>query len=252
MKISIITPCYNSEKYISEAIESVIFQRGEFEIEYVIVDGASNDGTMEIINRYVHKISNREIKVNCNKVEMKIISGPDQGMYDALVKGFKAVTGDIIGYINSDDYYLPNAFSAVNDIFGDNSNILWITGMGIRYNQIGQIINIFPLCRYDQSLIRKGFYGPILPFIQQESIFWRKELLAKLDYEKLNSYKYAGDYYIWNTFSKTTALFTVKAVLLDLEKEWISCRKINAIIIGNIIILLIKEIFVITSRHVFI
>ena len=94
MKISIVTVCFNSEKHIRSAIESVINQTYN-NIEYIIVDGASKDGTIDIVRSYGDKIT-------------KFISEPDKGIYDAMNKGFKMATGDYLALINSDDFYLNN------------------------------------------------------------------------------------------------------------------------------------------------
>ena len=211
MKISIITPCYNAGEYISETIESVIYQRGDFEIEYIIIDGGSTDNTISILDKYKKLIESRKCKINCNSINIKYISEKDNGMYDALVKGFKLITGNIVAYINSDDFYLPNAFSTVIDIFQKYLEVKWLSGMPVGYNEKGQIIGSFLPLKYDRVLIRKGFYGTILPFIQQESTFWRAELLNLLDFSKLKMYKFAGDFYIWYTFSKYSDLYIVQS-----------------------------------------
>lgn len=90
MKISIITSCFNREATIGQAIESVLSQDYP-DIEYIVVDGASKDRSLEVINRYKDRIS-------------KIISEPDKGMYEGINKGIKAATGDIIGLLHSDDF----------------------------------------------------------------------------------------------------------------------------------------------------
>lgn len=89
MKVSIITVCYNSEEYIEEAVKSALFQTYQ-NIEYIIIDGKSTDGTLNIINKYKDRIS-------------KIISEKDEGIYDAMNKGAQVATGDIIYFLNSDD-----------------------------------------------------------------------------------------------------------------------------------------------------
>lgn len=94
MKVSIITVCYNSQATIENTIKSVISQTHS-DIEYIIVDGKSGDNTLEIVNKYQDKIA-------------KVISEPDQGIYDAMNKGIKVATGDIVGILNSDDYYVDS------------------------------------------------------------------------------------------------------------------------------------------------
>ncbi len=94
MKVSIITVSYNSEKTIRATIESVLSQDFN-DIEYIIIDGASKDSTLSIVNEYIDKIA-------------KVISEADKGIYDAMNKGINLATGDVIGIINSDDFYPRN------------------------------------------------------------------------------------------------------------------------------------------------
>ncbi len=94
MKVSIITVCYNSAATIRRTIESVLHQTYT-DIEYIIVDGMSNDGTLEIINEFQDIFENR----------IKLISEPDRGIYDAMNKGIRIATGALIGILNSDDFY---------------------------------------------------------------------------------------------------------------------------------------------------
>lgn len=92
MKVSIITSCFNREATISQAIESVLAQDYP-NIEYIVIDGASKDHSLQIINQYKNKIS-------------LIISEPDRGMYEAINKGLKLATGDIVGLLHSDDFFI--------------------------------------------------------------------------------------------------------------------------------------------------
>ena len=91
MKISIVTVCYNSESFISSAIDSVLSQTYP-DIEYIIIDGGSKDGTVSIVDSYGDKVTH-------------FVSESDTGIYDAMNKGLKTATGDIIGFLNSDDFY---------------------------------------------------------------------------------------------------------------------------------------------------
>ena len=213
MKISIITPCFNSEKYIEETIESVLSQKGSFEIEYIIVDGGSTDNTVSIIKKYKESVESGEFPIKCNKVSFDYLSEKDDGMYDALTKGFKLITGDIVTYINSDDFYLPNAFSVAVDIFDKYLDVDWLTGSTVGYNEKGQIVDCLLPFKYKRRLIRKGIYGTILINIQQESTLWRKKLLNDLDFNGLKKYKFAGDFYLWYTFSKRTDLYIVQSCI---------------------------------------
>ena len=95
--ISIVTPCLNRAQFIGEAIESVLHQDYPH-FEHIIVDGGSTDGTLDIVQRYPH---------------LRVISEPDQGVYDALNKGIRLAQGEIIGHLNSDDFYEKNIFAEV-------------------------------------------------------------------------------------------------------------------------------------------
>ncbi len=106
IKISVITICYNAEKTIEETINSVIHQDYP-ELEYIIIDGGSTDGTIEIVNKYWDKIA-------------YFVSEPDKGISDAFNKGIKASTGEIIGMINADDLYYKDALKTVGSFFEDN------------------------------------------------------------------------------------------------------------------------------------
>lgn len=99
--ISIITPCLNRVAFIQQAIESVLAQDYE-NFEHIIIDGGSNDGTLEILKHYPH---------------LRVVIEPDKGMYDALNKGVRLATGTIIGFLNTDDAYMPNAFHQAVSLF---------------------------------------------------------------------------------------------------------------------------------------
>jgi glycosyltransferase involved in cell wall biosynthesis len=192
---------------------SVITQKGDFEIEYLIIDGGSTDGTLEMIERFKKTIDSGTFIPPCQKVSLVYISEPDHGMYDALVKGLRSVTGDIVAYINSDDYYQPNAFTAITEIFEKYPDVEWLTGMHLFYNEKGSIVNTWLPFKYDRDWIGKGMYGTILPFVEQEATFWRRKLLEFVDFQRLKEYKLAGDFYLWSTFCQHTDLYIVNSCL---------------------------------------
>jgi len=100
-RISIVTPCLNRADFVAEAVESVL-EQGYPDVEHIVVDGGSTDGTLEVLARYPH---------------LKVISEPDTGLYDALNKGIRMATGELIGHLNSDDLYPPDTFRAVVEGF---------------------------------------------------------------------------------------------------------------------------------------
>lgn len=104
IKISIVTPSFNSAKFIEDCIQSVLTQNYPY-IEHIVIDGGSTDGTIEILKKYTH---------------LKWISEPDEGQSYALNKGFKMASGDIIGWCNSDDIYLQSTFEKVINILDDD------------------------------------------------------------------------------------------------------------------------------------
>lgn len=195
-KISIVTACYNMEKYIELTIQSVLNQNYP-NLEYIVVDGASKDGTMDIINKYKDRIS-------------LIISEPDNGMYDAIQKGFSHATGDIYAWLNADDTYMPWTFETVAKLFSEHPDVDWAIGQTafmVNERQLNKIYNFN--CAYKRKHIAKGWHREgVLGCIQQESCFWRKELWDKvggLD----TSMRLAGDFDLWVRFAEYSELTTI-------------------------------------------
>jgi glycosyltransferase involved in cell wall biosynthesis len=123
-KISIITPCYNRADFIRHAIESVMAQDYP-NYEHIVVDGASTDGTLEILAEYPH---------------LRVLSEPDNGLYDAVNKGLQLAQGDLIGWLNSDDRYMADTFHNVAHAFQANPHVDMVCGdtVDIEENEHGQ------------------------------------------------------------------------------------------------------------------
>lgn len=183
-KISIITVCYNSQKTIEKTIESVIYQSHQ-NVEYIIIDGSSKDDTLNIIKKY-QKI-----------YPIKLISEPDAGIYDAMNKGINMVTGEIIGILNSDDFYKNNkVLSVINKIFQTNN-------IDAVYADLEYIdpINTERVTRkwisgpYNEKKIANGWIFP------HPTFFVKKETYSK--YGKFNlKFKIAADYELMLRFIK--------------------------------------------------
>ena len=105
-KISVITPSFNQGRFIEQTIQSVVSQ-GSNSFEHIVIDGGSTDETLEVLRRYPH---------------LKWVSEADEGQSDALNKGFDMAQGEIIAWINSDDWYAPGTFHAVSKFFDENPN----------------------------------------------------------------------------------------------------------------------------------
>lgn len=199
-KISVVTVSFNAVGFIEETILSVLNQTYP-NVEYIIIDGGSTDGTVDIIKKYADRLA-------------YWVSEPDKGMYDALKKGFSKISGDICCYINSDDFLYKGAFSTVADFFFNHPQIKWVKGRDITYNEDSQIISDnIPNIIYN-SLLNKGIYtSDYHQFIQQESIFWRSSLNSNVDWTKFASLKLCGDYYLWLCFSRNAELHIIDTYL---------------------------------------
>ncbi len=210
MKISIVTPVRNGESYIAETIQSVISQRGDFSLEYIIIDGGSEDRTVEILSEFQHILTSGTYPIQCRGISFYFISEKDTGMYDAINKGFNRASGDIFAWINADDIYLPGAFSYITSIFERFPHVQWIKGITSYINSLSEITQTGRCFIYNQQWLKEGVYGRELYFIQQDSTFWRGGLWKAIGGIPLHL-KYAGDYWLWTAFADKVPLYSVNA-----------------------------------------
>lgn len=214
---SIVTPTCNSEKYLAETIESVISQTGNFRIEYIVVDNCSVDSTLEIIRKYQNDLQSGMRPVNCNEVKLYLISVNDTNMYQAINKGLSQANGDIFAWINSDDIYLSGSFNGIEKIFRKYQEVEWVKGITSYINHDSTIYKIGKCNLYAQELITQGLYGPVLNFIQQDSVFWRRSLWEVVDGLD-ESFSLAGDFDLWRRFAKQTNLYSFNAYVSCFRK----------------------------------
>lgn len=191
-KISIITPVFNQADYIEATIQSVMLQSYP-NLEYIIIDGGSTDGTLEIIEKYNNSIT-------------KVVSEPDKGMYDALNKGFQLSSGDIMGWINSDDILLENSLLNVAQVFNDLKKVCWIQGLHNFIDLKGNIIDI----RHPKVFSFSKILSHDFKWIQQESTFWKRGLWEKAGAYIDNSYQLAGDFELWFRFFQHEKLYNAE------------------------------------------
>jgi glycosyltransferase involved in cell wall biosynthesis len=191
-KFTIVTACKNAARHIQETVNSVlsqtVFRSGQCELEYLVYDGASTDGTLELLRAYESK-------------GVSVASERDSGMYAALAKGLQRATGDFVAYLNAGDFYHPGGLSIAAECF-ELPGVNWLTGYAVTYNDQSQLTACFLPFRYRRSLLACGAYGTLLPYhLQQESTVWRRSLHASVDFDFLRSLRLAGDSYLWKCFA---------------------------------------------------
>lgn len=191
-KISIVTVNFNQADYLEACILSVLNQNYP-NLEYIIIDGGSDDGSVEIIKKYENQLA-------------YWVSEPDEGQYFAVQKGFERSTGEIMSWLNSDDLYQPYSLFGVAEIFQTYSDVKWITGIAREYNDQGVIINRIMPNWSRWSKYRFLTYD--FQFVQQESTFWKRSLWEKTGGKMDLSLKLAGDMELWARFFRFEKLYT--------------------------------------------
>lgn len=204
-KISIVTPSYNQGEFLDEAIRSVLSQDYP-NLEYVVIDGKSSDGSGEIIRKHQAKLK-------------YWVCEPDQGQYDAINKGFAHTTGEIMAWLNSDDKYTPWALSVVADIFRVFPQVEWITSVHpLGWNSRGQAMAVDFTGGFNRESFFRGGNFPVKGshgrrWIQQESTFWRRSLWERAGGRLDCSLELAADFELWARFHEHATLYGVSSLL---------------------------------------
>jgi glycosyltransferase involved in cell wall biosynthesis len=175
-KLTVVTPSFNQGSFIERTIRSV-FDQGYPNLEYVIVDGGSTDGTIDVIRRYEDRLA-------------WWVSEPDHGQTDAINKGIERTTGEIVAYINSDDYYLPGAFERIAEAL-EWTERGWVAGAGLDLDQNDRpagtpgtdergVIRPTHPSRWEWSWPRGRQWWLLAPWhVPQPSVFWRRDLFER-------------------------------------------------------------------------
>jgi glycosyltransferase involved in cell wall biosynthesis len=194
LSISIVTPSFNQVRFIEDTIRSVLDQ-GYAKLEYVVIDGGSTDGSVEIIERYRHRLH-------------YFVSEPDSGHASALNKGFAKTSGEIMAWINSDDLYLPWTFRTVSEIFEAFPDVNWIVGLNTWWNEKGAMIATRYVYNNIFDYLSGSFFG-----IQQESVFWRRSLWERAGGTINENYRFMVDAELWTRFFALDNLWHAGCVL---------------------------------------
>lgn len=206
LKFSIITPSFNQGRFIEKTIQSVINQ-DYAGIEYVVIDGGSTDNTVDVIKKY--------------QGHMKYwVSESDAGQSDAIKKGFEKVSGDIVGWINSDDcYYSKDVFKKVADVFESNPDVNICYGDNIYIDENDSVLYLrkaFPF--YSEKLLS------IWNYINQPTVFFRKKILDEFQLDL--SLHYIMDYEYWLQISNRYRFKYVNSII-SASRWHTSCKTIS-------------------------
>ena len=210
-KISIITVVYNNSKTIGWAIESILAQDYP-NIEHIIIDGASTDGTLDIIKSYSDRIA-------------KFISEPDKGIYDAMNKGLKLATGDIIGILNSDDFYASN--TAISDIVRefDTKKVDLVFGdlVFVKPEDLNKIVRTYSTPDFHPDKFAWGWMPP------HPTCYIKKSVYQRYGYFKTD-YRIAADYEILTRFmAKHRITYShIPKVLIKMRTGGVSTRNLKS------------------------
>ncbi|WP_243370205.1 glycosyltransferase [Geotalea sp. SG265] len=197
-KISIVTPSYNQGEFLEACIQSVLSQNYP-NLEYIIMDGGSTDGSVEIIKNYETYLTYWQ---SCS----------DGGQYQAINAGFQRANGEIMGWLNSDDKLHAGSLSLISRIFNSFKEVEWLTGRPTAWDDQGElklVLDYLPIWSREKFLNRHDGES----FIQQESTFWRRSLWEKAGSSLQAGLKFAADFELWGRFFRHAQLYTVDALV---------------------------------------
>lgn len=209
----VVTPVFNGARFIRATLDSIDAQTYS-NWSHMVVDGGSTDGTLDIVRESIAREPRR-----------RLLSGPDQGLYDAVFKGFETLggePGDICFWINADDMIAPWAFATMVQAF-EEARVDWMTALPAQWDAEGRLRGVLPLGWHPRRLIRAGLFTPQgLGAIQQESTFFTRDLLDRLPEKTradIRKTKLAGDFLLWRAFAAFTSLQTIPTVVSGFRKH---------------------------------
>ncbi len=202
--ISIVTPSFNQGRFLEATIRSVL-EGSAAPDEYVIADGGSTDGSLEIIERWEPRLTSWW-------------SRPDGGQYDAVQQALQQTTGEIMGWLNSDDMYMPWTLAVVRDVFAKFPDVAWLTTLyPLTLDESGNVVMTTYTGGFDRASFRAGANLPFSPGfwrgVQQESTFWRRSLWERAGGHVDTTLRCAGDFELWSRFFEHADLVGIETPL---------------------------------------
>jgi glycosyltransferase involved in cell wall biosynthesis len=194
--VSIITPSYNQAKYLEQTIQSVLGQEYP-NIEYIVIDGGSTDDSEQVIRKYMDHLA-------------YWISEKDSGQAEAINKGFRRARGELVAWLNSDDYYLPDVIPAVVKVFEEYPDVVMVYGDMLAVDENGQTLNAL---KYRQLSLQDLLCFQI---IGQPSVFFRRDVLEKtggLD----TTFHFLLDHHLWIRIAQ-------QGKILHVDQTWSAAR----------------------------
>jgi glycosyltransferase involved in cell wall biosynthesis len=221
MKISIVTPSYNQGRFLESCLRSVL-DPGYPELEYFVMDGGSDDGSVDIIRTYAGRLTAWR-------------SRPDRGHMDAVQEGFAQSTGEIMGWLNSDDMLAPWALRTVAEVFRLFPEVRWISSLyPMTMNEDGLVTGARKAEGYHAEAFYRGRNAPFRPrfysnMIQQESTFWRRSLWEQAGARVDTNLRVAGDFELWSRFFEHAELFGLAVPLgvFRFQRESFTAREFD-------------------------
>ncbi|HEY0908362.1 MAG TPA: glycosyltransferase [Candidatus Paceibacterota bacterium] len=218
MKISIVTPAYNMERWIAETIESVISQEGDFTIEYIVIDDGSKDRTATIAREYEKKISSKQYPIKCKGVTFQYHLQQNGGAIVAMNNGFSKASGDIATWVDADNTFDPGAFQAMKKVFTAYPGTQWVKGITSTIGEKSELLRAGNCKLYRQDWLSLGIYGQEAYFVEADSVFFTMDLWKKSG-PIPSHYRSAGDYWLWIEMAKHSPLLSLNKHISNFRKR---------------------------------
>lgn len=204
-RITVITPSYNQGAFIGQTIESVLAQ-GYPNLEYIVMDGASTDNTLDVLKGYAGRLT--------------WFSEKDRGQSHAINKGFRMATGEVVAFLNSDDLYLPGALQTIGEYFAGHPGSSWVTGRCRIIDQDNRVIRR-GITQYKNLWLHMANYQTlqITNYVSQMATFWRREVIERVG-EIDESLHYAMEYDFWLRAGRHYKLHVID--------QYLACFRIHA------------------------